>query len=47
MYDDTVATISLSADEVDIIKLALEKYQDTVVSIGEELTINELLKKIN
>lgn len=45
MYDEIVTTLSLSADEVDIIKLALEKYHDEIVSLGEEITVTELLKK--
>lgn len=46
MYDETVLTIKLTADEIDILKLALDRYQDTIISVGEELTVKELIEKI-
>lgn len=47
MYDITVATIDLTSDEIDLIKMALEKIQDTTVGVAEVLTIESLLDKLD
>ena len=47
MYDITVATIDLTSDEIDLIKMALEKIQDTAVGVAEVLTIESLLDKLD
>ncbi|MDL2302749.1 hypothetical protein LJC58_10440 [Lachnospiraceae bacterium OttesenSCG-928-D06] len=47
MYDTIIKTVSLTADEVDIIKEVLEVRQDTCVSRGEILTIENLLEKLD
>lgn len=46
MYDDIVSIIELTADEVSIIKNALERYKETTVSVGETVTIECLLDKL-
>lgn len=47
LYDEKVLSVSLTADEIQLIKCALDIYSDLAVSIGEEVTINELLEKLN
>lgn len=39
--------LSLTYDEIEIIKKALENYQDTCVSLGEIYTIELLLEKFD
>ena len=46
MYDEIVTNIDLTADEMDIIKELLFYCLDECVSIGEEITVRELLKKL-
>ena len=46
MYDLIVKTIDLTADEVELIKSALEYKQDMAVSTSEILTIETLLEKL-
>lgn len=46
MYDETVKTIDLTIDEIDILKELLYYRLDRCVSIGEEITVKELLDKI-
>lgn len=46
MYEIVEKNIDLTADEIDIIKLALERYQETTVSIGETFTVECLLEKL-
>ena len=47
MYDEKVLNVSLTADEIQLINCALDRYSDIAISIGEEVTINELLEKLN
>lgn len=46
MYDMIVSSVSLTQDELDILKLALERYQESTVSIGETFTVECLLEKL-
>lgn len=47
MYDETIGTISFTADELDLIKEGLERMQDHTVGIAESLTIETLLEKLD
>ena len=47
MYDQIVKNIPLTADEIELIKEALEYKQDRAVSVAEQLTIECLLEKID
>lgn len=46
MYDLIVKTIDLTADEIELIKSALEYKQDMTVGTAEILTIETLLEKL-
>ena len=46
MYDNITTTISLTSDECDLIKIALERYQESLIGIGEVCTIECLLEKM-
>lgn len=47
LYDEEIFIVTLTADEIQLIKCALDIYSDLAVSLGEEVTINELLEKLN
>lgn len=47
MYDIEVKTINLTDDEISILKEVLEERQDKCVSIGEVMTIETLLEKLD
>lgn len=46
MYDIIEMNLPLTHDEIEIIRLALERYQDTTVSVGESVTVECLLDKL-
>ena len=46
LYDEIVKEVALSADEVDLIIDLLASYQDRCLSVGEEITVQELLHKL-
>ena len=46
MYDKIIKTINLTNDEIVIIKELLLYCLDQCVSIGEEITIKDLLDKL-
>jgi len=46
-YDEIFKTIDLTDDEISIIKEVLEERQDRRVSLGEMITIETLLEKLN
>ena len=47
MYDEIERVIHLTHDEIEIVKLALERYQDLTVSVGETYTVEGLLEKLD
>ena len=47
MYDIYVKEIKLTEDEITILKEALEERQDRRVSLGEMITIETLLEKLD
>ena len=47
MFDIITKTINLTDDEISILKEVLETRQDTCVSIGETMTIEGLLEKLD
>ena len=47
MYDIYVKEIKLTDDEVTLLKEALETRQDKCVSVGESVTIETLLEKLD
>ena len=47
MYEIITKTIGLTDDEVSILKELLETRQDRCVSIGESVTIEGLLEKLD
>ncbi|WP_154520404.1 hypothetical protein [Clostridium sp. WB02_MRS01] len=47
MYDIVAKTINLTDDEISIIKEVLEERQDKRVSLGEMITIETLLEKLD
>lgn len=47
MYDIVAKTISLTDDEISILKEVLEERQDRRVSLGEMITIETLLEKLD
>nr|WP_155857698.1 hypothetical protein [Clostridium sp. 12(A)] len=47
MYNIATKTIDLTDDEISILKEALEACQDKCVSIGEVMTIETLLEKLD
>lgn len=46
MYDDIVMSVGLTSDEIDLIVELLSCHLDHCVSAGEEITVNELLLKL-
>lgn len=47
MYDETIKDLSLTSDEVDLLKLLLEDEVNNCLSLCEELTVKGLLDKLN
>ena len=47
MYDEDVLIVGLSSDEVEILKEALNNRLDSCYSLGEQVTIEELIEKLN
>jgi len=47
MYDIVAKTINLTDDEISILKEVLEERQDRRVSLGEMITIETLLEKLD
>lgn len=47
MYDEDIKTVTLTADEINILKELLFYRLDTCVSVGEEITVRDLLDKVN
>jgi hypothetical protein len=47
MYDIVVRSINLTDDEISILKEVLEERQDRRVSLGEMITIETLLEKLD
>lgn len=47
MYDIVAKTINLTEDEISILKEVLEERQDKRVSLGEMITIETLLEKLD
>lgn len=46
MYDEVVKSIDLSADEVDLMRELLFYHLNESLSVGEELTVRNLLEKL-
>jgi hypothetical protein len=46
LYDEVVKTINLTSDEVEILIDALSYRLAQCVSVGEDITVRELLEKI-
>jgi len=46
-YDEIFKTINLTDDEISILKEVLEERQDRRVSLGEMITIETLLEKLD
>lgn len=46
LYDEIVKSVDLTNDELTIFKELLSYRLDKCVSIGEEITMKELLKKL-
>ena len=46
MYDETVKSVELADDELTILKEVLFYRLDRCASIGEEITVKELLGKL-
>lgn len=47
MYDEIIKTVELTDDELSIIKELLFYRLDQCISIGEEITVKDLLEKLN
>lgn len=47
MYDAVVKNVGLSYDELELIKLSLERYQETYASRTEEYVIEILIEKLS
>ncbi len=46
MYDESVKTVNLTYDEAKLLEGLLVDLLDTGISVGENVTIEELYKKI-
>jgi hypothetical protein len=46
LYDETVKSVELTDDELTILKELLSYRLDQCFSIGEEITVKELLEKL-
>lgn len=47
MYDEEILIVGLSSDEVEILKEVLHNRLESCFSLGEEITIQELIEKLN
>ena len=47
MYDEDILIVGLSSDEVEILKEVLKNRLESCYSLGEEITIKELIEKLN
>ena len=47
MYDIVAKTINLTDDEISILKEVLEERQDKCASVGEVMTVEALLEKLD
>lgn len=47
MYDEDVLIVGLSSDEVEILKEVLKNRLESCFSLGEQITIEELIEKLN
>lgn len=46
MYDEVVKNVDLTADEIELLITLLESEVDNCLTVGEEITINELIEKL-
>ena len=46
MYDEIKKEITLTSDEIDMLVTLLEPEIDNCLSVGEEITVKELLGKL-
>ena len=46
LYNETVKSVDLTSDEVDILKELLFYRLDQCISIGEDITVRDLLEKL-
>lgn len=46
MYDEIIKTIRVTSDEVDLLIALLEDEVDNCLSVGAEITVNDLLEKL-
>lgn len=46
LYDENIKTINLTSDEIDILNELLFYRLDKCVSIGEKITVRDLLDKL-
>lgn len=47
MYDEEILIVGLSSDEVEILKEVLKNRLESCCSLGEQVTIEELIEKLN
>lgn len=47
MYDEDVKILALTQDEIDVLKEALSNRLESCYSLGEQITIEELIEKLN
>lgn len=47
MYDEEILIVGLSSDEVEILKELLRNRLESCFSLGEQITIEELIEKLN
>ncbi|WP_170313462.1 hypothetical protein [Lacrimispora amygdalina] len=46
-YDEIIKTVNLTDDEITLLKEILEVRQDKCISVGEVMTIETLLEKLD
>ncbi len=46
VYDEVIMSVDLTYDEVDLLSELLSCHLDQCVSVGEEITVKELLGKL-
>jgi len=47
VYDQVIKNLPLTADEIEILKTALERRQETCIGIAEEFTVEGILEKLD
>ena len=47
MYEEDVLIVGLSSDEIEILKEVLKNRLESCFSLGEQITIEELIEKLN